>query len=244
MLARSKSIQTPEDFSALAFFNALIHEYQNAFVYLSYIPGAGMWAGATPETLISIDSHRQFATTALAATQQFDASVAPGDVTWSQKDIEEQALVCRYIVDCFKKIRLREYEEIGPRTQISGNLIHLKTDYKVDIDRVGFAELGSVMLQLLHPTSAVCGQPKEMAMDFIQQYEGFDRAYYSGYLGPVNMMNETHIFVNLRCMQLIRGAAILYAGAGIIANSIPEREWNETEIKMQTLLKVLKKMHP
>lgn len=243
VITRNKAIQLPENFNSVDFFNTLSKRYLNSFTYLSYIPEIGTWLGATPETLINIDRNQQFKTIALAATQAFNENIDLEDTTWSQKDIEEQAMVSRYIINCFKKIRLREFEEIGPRTHLSGNLIHLKTDYIVEMDQEAFPELGTVMLELLHPTSAVCGMPKEPSREFILKNEGFDREYFSGFLGPVNVMGETNIFVNLRCMKLLESQAKLFAGAGIISNSNPEKEWNETEIKMETLLQVLTEMY-
>jgi len=240
VLARNKYIKLPHLFNPFEFFESLSENYTNSFIYLTFIPGVGSWIGATPETLINIDEHRQFQTVALAATQAYSKDIDPEETTWSQKDIEEQAMVSRYIINCFKKIRLREFEEVGPRTHLSGNLVHLKTDYNVDMDQVAFPQLGTVMLELLHPTSAVCGMPKEPAQEFILQHEGFDREYFSGFLGPVNMLDETNIYVNLRCMKIMPSQGKLFSGAGIISNSNPEKEWNETEIKMDTLLKVLK----
>ncbi|MCK5366930.1 MAG: chorismate-binding protein, partial [Cyclobacteriaceae bacterium] len=232
VVARTHTISLPEQFNSFEFFKSLSDHYNNAFIYLTFIPDVGSWVGATPEILINIDKNRQFQTVALAATQTYRDDVDLEDTTWSQKDIEEQAMVSRYIINCFKIIRLREFEEIGPRTHISGNLVHLKTDYKVDMDQVAYPQLDSVMLELLHPTSAVCGMPKEPAKDFIMENEDFDREYFSGFLGPVNVQSETNIFVNLRCMKLLQHHAKLFAGAGIISNSNPEKEWNETEIKM------------
>lgn len=243
VVARNRRIELSEQFSSTEFFDSLIDHYKNAFVYMSFIPEVGLWIGATPETLINVNNKRQFQTVALAATQAYNETVSLEDTTWSQKDIEEQAMVSRYIINCFKKIRLREFEEIGPRTHLSGNLVHLKTDFNVDLDEVDFPQLGSVMLELLHPTSAVCGMPKESANDFILKNEGFDREYFSGFLGPVNLQNESNIFVNLRCMKIMQHHANVFAGAGIIGNSNPEKEWNETEIKMQTLLKVLEELY-
>lgn len=239
VISRKKKIDLPDQFDPVILFDALCDRYNNAFIHLTYIPGCGTWTGATPETLINIDKQNQFQTVALAATQSFDKSTDLQDTTWSQKDIEEQAMVSRFIINCFKKIRLREFEEIGPRTYLSGNLVHLKTNYRVDMGQVAFPELGSVMLDLLHPTSAVCGMPKEATQAFIEENEGFDREYFSGYLGPVNVLGETNIFVNLRCAKLDSKHASLFAGAGIIANSVPEKEWKETEIKMDTLLSVM-----
>lgn len=240
VLAREKKIILPDGFEPVRFFNALCNKYRNAFVHLTFTPDSGMWLGATPELLIQIDRENRFQTVALAATQLYNPEVAPEETTWSQKDIEEQALVSRYIINCFKQIRLREFEEIGPRTYLSGNLVHLKTNFFVNINQTGFTGLGSVMLELLHPTSAVCGMPKHASKTFIDENEDFDRGYFSGFVGPVNISAETNLFVNLRCMQIEQHSARLFAGAGIIANSNPQKEWSETEIKMDTLLSVLK----
>ncbi len=242
VISRTKKVKLSDQFDPFELFEALTATYKNVFVNLTYIPGIGTWAGATPETLININKENQFQTVALAATQAYNKEIDLADTTWSQKDIEEQAMVSRYIINCFKKIRLREFEEIGPRTYLSGNLVHLKTNYLVDMNEVNFPDLGSVMLELLHPTSAVCGMPKDITKKFIEDKEGFDREYFSGYLGPVNMMEETNIFVNLRCTKIESDHAQLFAGAGIIANSNPEKEWRETEIKMDTILSVLQSL--
>jgi isochorismate synthase len=95
------------------------------------------------------------------------------------------------------------------------------------------------MLQLLHPTAAVCGMPLEPSLEFLKENEGYDREFYSGYLGPVNINNHTHLFVNLRCMKLLDNQGLLYAGAGVTFDSLPEKEWEETEIKFKTLLNVI-----
>ena len=182
----------------------------------------------------------KFRTVSLAGTQRYIPGMDLRSVAWTEKEIEEQAMVCRYIISCFKKIRLREYDEHGPRTAVAGNLLHLKTDYVVDMTATNFPQLGSVMLQLLHPTSAVCGMPLEPATKFLKSNEGYDREYYSGFLGPVNFRNQSSIFVNIRCMQLITNEAILYAGAGVTIDSIPDKEWEETEMKFETLMATLR----
>ena len=97
------------------------------------------------------------------------------------------------------------------------------------------------MLNLMHPTSAVCGMPLEPAMEYLLKHEGYDREFYSGYLGPVNIENETHLFVNLRCMKWNGSTAWLYAGAGITADSDPAAEVKESEMKMDTLHRLIRK---
>lgn len=238
-LARTKDVALPAHFDVLSAFERLCTSRPDAFVSLVSVPGEGRWMGASPEILISVDKNGLFRTVSLAGTQAVQSGASTRDANWTHKEIEEQALVSRYIINCFKKIRLREYEEVGPRTVIAGNLMHLRTDFTVDTEAMHFPQLGTVMLELLHPTSAVCGMPKPAAMAFIAQHEQQDRGFYSGYLGPVNIGDESHLFVNLRCMHLRDGTARLYAGAGITSESVAEREWQETELKCQTMLKIL-----
>ncbi|NOZ03311.1 MAG: chorismate-binding protein [FCB group bacterium] len=238
--ARTKQEKLAPDFNLVLTFLALAKTYPAAFASLFSVPGYGTWMGVSPELLIQINRERIFRTVSLAGTQPINEDVDPARAAWTQKEIEEQAMVSRFIINQFKKIRLREFEEFGPRTVAAGNLMHLKTDFTVDMNSVNFPELGSVMLFLLHPTSAVCGMPKRRAIDFILNYETFDRAFYSGYLGPVNIQDETYIYVNLRCMQLFADKTVLYAGSGITHDSDPEKEWEETNLKCQTLLNVLR----
>lgn len=237
--ARNKRVVLPPHFDLIQTFIQLCLHYPNAFVSLVSSPETGTWLGVSPELLVHLQGDRIFKTVAVAGTQRYLSNTDLKTVAWTEKEIEEQALVSRYIINCFKKIRLREFEEHGPKTWRAGDILHLKTEFEVDRIATNFPQLGSVMLKLLHPTSAVCGMPREASIQFLQENESFDRQFYSGYLGPINYQNESHIYVNLRCMQWIKQEAILYAGAGVTLDSTPEREWEETELKLNTLLKVI-----
>ena len=249
VLSRTKQFQFTDAPNVVALFDKLCAAYPTAFVSAVSIPEKGqIWISATPERLVSVSPEGIFQTASLAGTQSaFEPDGTPKrppEAMWSQKEIEEQALVSRYIIECFKKIRLREYLEEGPKTLIAGNLMHLSTCFTVDTQAVRYPQLGTVMLRLLHPTSAVCGTPRDVAFAFIGQHETHDREFYSGFLGPVNINanNEgpsSNLFVHIRCMKLEGKLATLYAGAGLTEDSAPEREWQETEMKCQTLLKVM-----
>ncbi|GAB4031903.1 chorismate-binding protein [Spirosoma gilvum] len=249
VLSRTKQVLFADAPNAVALFDTLCEKYPNAFVSAVSIPEKGqIWISATPERLVSQNADGIFQTAALAGTQSAfnpdGTAKRPPEAMWSQKEIEEQAIVCRYIIECFKKIRLREYIEEGPKSVIAGNLMHLGTSFTVDTQAVRYPQLGTVMLRLLHPTSAVCGTPRDVAFQFIHQHETHDREFYSGFLGPVNIDTNqegpsSHVFVHIRCMKLEGKQATLYAGAGITEDSVPEREWQETEMKCQTLLSVM-----
>ncbi|WP_439489056.1 chorismate-binding protein [Algoriphagus sp.] len=236
--ARTKTIPIPTDFDLSCTLLSMMEAYPNAFINFFHLPNVGTWIGASPETLIETKGDI-FTTMSLAGTQKATGDNPLKSVAWTQKEIEEQALVSRYIVSCFKKIRLREYEEHGPKTVVAGNLLHLRSDFRINMQETGFPELGSVMLSLLHPTSAVCGMPRKEAHDFLQEYEGFDRSFFSGFIGPVNLHGSTSIYVNLRTASLHNDKATLYAGAGVTEDSDPEKEWEETELKCQIIGKFI-----
>ena len=244
VLSRVDEKSLSEDFDLVDAFDRLCQTYPTAFVSAVYLPDLqSVWLCATPETLVSQDASGIFRTISLAGTQSgLDAAghlLAPSEARWSQKEIEEQAYVSRYIIDCFKKIRLREYIENGPKTVLAGNLMHLKTEYAVNTREHAYPGLITQMLGLLHPTSAVCGTPKEAALDWILQTEKHERSLYSGYLGPINLASETHLFVNLRTVEIHGNQARYYAGCGITEDSDPEKEWQETQMKCQTLQRVI-----
>lgn len=237
--SKVKLIDLPKGFNLAEAFINLCNKYPTAFVSIVSTHEFGTWLTATPELLIKVTEQGIFETMALAGTQKREKEKPLHDVAWVDKDIEEQAMVTRYIINRFKEIRLREFVEKGPMTVQAGNLTHLCTNFTVDTKATGFPNLGGVMLDLLHPTSAVCGMPKEPALELIQSIEKHDRKFYSGYLGPIKMEHQMALYVNLRCMQVYDLQANLYAGAGVTAFSNPEKEWEETELKFNTLLQVI-----
>lgn len=206
----------------------------NAFTYLVNLPVAGAWMGATPEVLIKSDGSN-FETVSLAGTQV--RKTDGEEYYWSTKDIEEQAFVSRYMLDVFFNFDIHQYKTIGPETLESGKVAHLKTSFFFPASKIS-DRLGSFIAEL-HPTPAVCGLPKDLADEFIQNKETYDRDYYTGYLGPWRLNGQVSLFVNLRCMKITKSEYILYVGGGITARSIPEKEWEETNQKAKTLLSVI-----
>ena len=230
-----------QDIASLkALFLKTCRMYPRLFVALVYTSQSGMWLMATPEILLKGEGD-EYQTMSLAGTQKAEPSKTIADypvegVEWSEKNREEQQYVTDYIEDCIKGFA-GDYRLKGPYTTMAANLYHLRTDISFRLLDKG--RLGDV-LNALYPTPAVCGIPKEAARRFIQQHEHHSRKYYSGFVGPISPQGKTHLFVSLRCMNILQdGICELYAGGGLLKESEMEKEWKETEAKMQTIRRVL-----
>jgi isochorismate synthase len=114
----------------------------------------------------------------------------------------------------------------------------LKTEFKIERN-LSFKDKAK-MITALHPTPAVCGLPKLKALDLIKDVETHDREYYAGYWGPLEANGDFALYVNLRSMKIAENQLSLFVGGGIIADSLPQKEWEETQLKAQTLLSVIK----
>lgn len=234
VIARQKEVPLV-DFSLKKLINRLFAAYPPAFRYVWYHPETEIWCGATPETLVEV-KNRVLKTMALAGTQAYKE----GEISWRKKEIEEQHFVTEAIVNDLKD-DVEDIEVAPVETIQAGMLLHLKCD----ITALMREEQGTLwrIIGKMHPTPAVCGTPQDFARDYIIKNEQNPREFYTGYLGPLSD-NETtaSFFVNLRSMKLSDGAATLFIGGGITADSDSEEEWNETKNKMQTMLHVLQPM--
>ena len=239
-----KKVQGKEEVSnasaCLKLFLRACRMYPRLFVALVYTPQSGMWLMATPEILLKGDGD-EYSTMSLAGTQKAEPSPTVADypvegVEWSKKNREEQQYVTDYIEQCVQAFA-SDYSLKGPYTTMAANLYHLRT--YISFRLKDSSRLGDV-LEKLYPTPAVCGIPKEETRRFILEHESQPRKYYSGFVGPLSPSGKTHLFVSLRCMNILEdGICQLYAGGGLLKESEMEKEWRETEAKMQTIRNVI-----
>lgn len=236
VLSRERAERFPAGFSWAKAFCAACRRYVHSYVYLFHTPQTGYWLGATPEILLACEG-KEARTMALAGTQLLEGGTLPEP--WSEKNIREQAYVTEYILSCLREGGLSPEAE-GPYTATAGELAHLRTDIRFTLPSLG--QLGR-LLSALHPTPAVCGLPKSAAFRFIGEHEGYDRSYYAGFLGRLSPGGRTALYVNLRCMSCPSEpeGLRLYAGGGLLPESVLEAEWQETERKLQTMKYVIDK---
>lgn len=209
-------------------FKNLCKSYPNAFRYI-FIDNKTKtsWMGAFSEVLGKFNkTTHEFETMSLAGT-------LPITEGWTQKEIEEQKPVSTYIQGI-----LNNYSEniSVSRTydHISGNIKHLRTDFKAGINPENLDKL----IRELHPTPAVCGIPKKFCKEKIEETEKYPRELYAGYI-KIETEEAVQYFVNLRCAKLYQDTVHLFVGGGITAQSSPAKEWNETELKSEAVLKNL-----
>jgi isochorismate synthase len=226
VISRVKEVPKPTDFSAENLFNGLAATYPDAFCYVLYHPRAGLWAGASPEVLLQ--SHRSSCTTmALAATRRYSSTIQ-----WNDKEEDEHEMVVGYIMKALRDSSCTNITKERRQTSRAGALAHLRTPFTFESPDPWLTALK------LHPTPATCGLPKLPALELINELEPHDRELYCGFVGPRWNKNSMDLFVNLRCMK-ITDRCQLYVGGGITAASDPLSEWEETEMKSQTMLRVL-----
>ncbi|MCL3852259.1 isochorismate synthase [Parabacteroides sp. GYB001] len=232
VLSRSLTLDREASFSPAKAFYKACRRYIRSYVYLCHTPQTGTWLGSTPEIILSGEKG-EWHTVALAGTQPLQNGKLP--THWDDKNRKEQQLVSTYIHDRLSSQGINLTME-GPYPARAGALCHLKSDFRFRLEHND--KLGD-LLALLHPTPAVCGLPKEEAYQFILENEGYDRRYYSGFIGRLNPKGRTDLYVNLRCMNISEQLLTLYAGGGLLSSSEPADEWQETEDKLQTMRALL-----
>ena len=232
VLARCADEKKPEGLDPMELFYRACEMYPRMFIALVDTPQSGCWLTATPEILLD-GSGSDWRTIALAGTMKLEGDQLNGEgetLRWSTKNIQEQRIVSTYITECLEQFT-GDFREEGPRTMRAANLVHLRSDFTFKLD--DHSHIGD-LLYALHPTPAVCGLPKREAFQFIIKNEHTPRRYYSGFMGPL-MMEDTHLYVSLRCMNIDGDTCHLYAGGGLLKDSTEEQEWAETEAKLETM---------
>lgn len=225
-------------------FQSLCDAYPEAFVFMFSTPQTGTWIGASPELLLS-KKGQKVGTMSLAGTRPAGTE---GD--WDIKNREEQEMVTDFISDmlseyCSAIAYSKEY------TRKAGNVEHICTEITATLsdtalkedtgDKESLKALEGILCRL-SPTPAVCGSDREQSMRIISETERHDREMYGGFCGPCALHGETAFYVNLRSAKCRADAVCVYAGGGITRRSEPDIEWEETEIKSQTMIRNLKKL--
>ena len=236
VLAREVRAHAASDHDPAAVHGALRELFPACYCWCVGTPEAA-FVGASPELLVRRDGQRA-QTVALAGTTRRSADPAIDDhlgeqLLGSSKDREEQLIVVRRIERTLEPVSLWVAAAGDPVIVKVHNVQHLATPIRAQLsDPVPAVELAGLLL----PTPAVGGEPREAALPLIPALEGLDRGWYAGAVGWTDLAEDGEFCVALRCALLRGRVAHLYAGCGIVRDSVPAEELAESEVKLQALL--------
>ena len=237
VLARAQRLTTAEPFHPLGVLNHLRQRYSGCYSF-SFANGRGQsFIGASPERLVRVAAGRMH-TEALAGSAPRGQSAS------------EDAALARTLLHDDKELREHQFELGSIRTRLDG--LGLTLEHATQPRLLGLANVQHLhtpisaalpagvhildLIERMHPTSAVGGTPPEAAMAAIPQLESFSRGLYAGPLGWVDHRGGGEFFVGLRSALIDGCTATAFAGAGIVAGSVPENEFAETELKFKALI--------
>jgi isochorismate synthase len=239
VLAREVQVHAPDAYDPAAVFGVLRAEFPSCFVFCVG-RGESTLIAASPELLVRREGHR-VSTLALAGSTRRSADPAVDDhlgeqLLRSEKDREEQAIVIRRIERTLGRHALWVTATPEPVLVRVANIQHLATPIRAQLAR----PLDAIeLLELMHPTPAVGGEPLERARPLIPALEGIDRGWYAGPVGWTDATGDGEFCVALRCALLRGDVARCYAGVGVVRDSDPAAELAETEMKLAALLPLL-----
>lgn len=237
VVSRLKILSDPRlDYSRIVNgIQKMFRAYKNAFRAIYYTPYTGAWCVCSPELLLRIDKQSgELHTVALAGTRRDDIV---GD--WDDKNIREHTYVSGYIANTLGSIGIKP--NIGPReTMATGRIRHILTRISANIGITGNRVPIENIVSALHPTPAICGYPVDWSKGVIKEVESHDRECYGGYIA----VDDDEMFlshVNLRCFAFEPGKCCFWGGGGIMSDSLPETEWNEASLKIDSTLSFIEK---
>lgn len=240
VLARKIVVESKKKIEPTLLAHYLRQRYPECYNFMIQIGPETSFVGATPERLASFENGI-FNTEGLAGSASRgksateDAALAQS-LLQSQKDRSEHQFVVRAIDDSLGPYSYRIEHSKKPQIKKLKNVQHLFTPISASIkEGVQIHEL----LNKLHPTPAVGGFPQQSSVKYIQELEQIERGWYSAPVGWFNLNGCGEFAVAIRSALLNENYATMYAGCGIVEDSDPETEWNETLLKFRPMLDAL-----
>ncbi|MPZ69146.1 MAG: isochorismate synthase [Actinobacteria bacterium] len=231
VLARDLKVWSKSPFDQRALTGRLSERYPECYTFA--VDG---FLGATPELLLG-RTGENVASLVLAGTAPRSADDAEDRAIGerllaSPKDAGEHRLSVESVRSLLGSFCNTLTENASPSLLKLANVQHLATWIQGTLrDEVGTLE----MIARLHPTAAVCGTPRDDALDLIRKLEGLDRGRYAGPVGWIDARGDGEFGIGLRCAEVSGTRARLFAGAGLVEGSVPEAELDETRLKLRAM---------
>lgn len=239
VIAHTTEIQSAIPFDVIKSLGNLRELHPDCYIFSTSNGQGQNFVGASPERLLSVQN-QQLVTDALAG------SAARGNnntedlhlanlLLKNRKEKREHHAVRDFVIERLKSIALKP-QQLPLQILKLSNIQHLWTPIYAHLP----AEIEPLeIVELLHPTPAVAGVSTESACEKIRYYEKCDRSLYAAPLGWVDYEGNCEFIVGIRSALINGNLARLYAGAGIVSGSNPDKEFDEVQLKLQSLLKAL-----
>ena len=231
VLARDIVANSDSEIDARPILKTLSSEYPSTWVFS--VDGL---VGATPELLLRL-SRGMVTSRVLAGTipktgdDEKDLALA-ASLARSSKDLEEHEYAVRSVADALDPFCSSTNVPESPFVLHLANVMHLATDVTGALIESKQHVDAFSLLKNLHPSAAVCGTPRNLAFDVIDEIEGMDRGRYAGPVGWIDASGDGELGIALRCGQITDRKIRIFAGCGIVAGSIPDKEVEESNAKM------------
>ncbi|MBD1823218.1 isochorismate synthase [Cyanobacteria bacterium FACHB-DQ100] len=239
VLADALDVISPLPFNLVGSLSNLRSRYPNCYIFSASNGKNAAFIGASPERLVKIQ-HDRLLTEALAGsaprgkTRAEDARLAAALLN-SQKEKREHQVVIDSIAQHLRNLNLTP-QFSPPRLLQLPNIQHLQTPIRAVIK--SDVHLLDAVAEL-HPTPAVAGAPKLIACEHLRSFEAFERSWYAAPIGWIDAQGNGEFAVGIRSCILQGNRARLFAGAGIVSGSDPEKEFAEVQLKLKALLNAL-----
>lgn len=240
VLSRFKDVRFDAPVDPASALERLTRSYPQAYRFLIEVLPGHAFFGATPELLVSKDGNR-IHTAALAGSRPRGRTAAEdealaAEMFASYKERDEHEVVVRAIEALLTPFVERIYRADQPDVMRLRNIQHLYTPMTATLlPNVNLLDVTGAF----HPTPALGGYPRNIAVDAIRRIETADRGWYAAPVGWIDANGDGMFAVAIRSAVSVEDRARLYAGAGIVANSDPDKEWDETALKFKPLLNAL-----
>ena len=240
VISRSHQVKIGKEFSVVSSIQILRNMYPKCTNFFFSFPEVGVFFGATPERLIQ-KNNQSIKTEALAGTIERGRNMEEDRLLAetlfnSHKEREEH----QFVVDDIKVILEKNVSSLDipdqPNIFKLKNVQHLKTSI---IGKLKNNQNILDLVKLLHPTPAVAGTPINKAMKVIRKLEPHCRGWYAGPVGWIDSVGNGDFFVALRSALVKDEEAHIFVGGGIVSESLPDKEWHETELKLQPIISAL-----
>jgi len=231
VLARDFTGRSHSDIDPRPILKKLAAEYPSTWCF-----AVGGLVGATPELLLRL-SRKMVTSRVLAGTisktgdDERDLALA-GSLARSSKDLEEHEYTVRSVADALEPFCTSTNVPESPYVLHLANVMHLATDVTGALaEKLAHVDAFTILEQL-HPSAAVCGTPRNKAMQLINEIEGMSRGRYAGPVGWIDAAGDGELGIALRCGQINANSIRIFAGCGIVAGSSPDKELAESEAKL------------